>query len=150
MTLALDPYDILRRIGSNPELFAGLRGAVAEVAEGLVKKELTAKSLDIETYRALVGALGEENVALILQTLAPADVLALVRTLDPLHAKAKSKDVGWAERHLLDLAIARANPASAGSSKTKPKGKALKLRKAPSRKRASPFGTGAMGAKSGS
>ncbi len=33
MTLALDAYDILRRIGSNPELFSGLRGAVAEVAE---------------------------------------------------------------------------------------------------------------------
>jgi hypothetical protein len=149
MTLALDAYDILRRIGSNPELFCGLRGAVAEVAEALVKKELTSKSLEIENFRALVGALGDENVALILQTLAPPDVLALARTLDPHHAKVKSKDVAWAERHLMDLALARSQPAAEGARRTKPKAKTPKAKAARPRKKASPFGTGAMGAKSG-
>lgn len=149
MTLALDAYDILHRIGSNPELFSGLRGAVAEVAEGLVKKELMSKSLDIENFRALVGALGDENVALILQTLAPADVLALARTLDPHHAKAKTKDVAWAERHLMDLALGRSEPAAEGARRTKPKSKTPKPKAARPRKKASPFGTGAMGAKSG-
>jgi len=151
MTLALDAYDILRRIGSNPELFSGLRGAVAEVAEGLVMKELTSKSLGIENFRALVGALGDENVALILQTLAPADVLALARNLDPHHAKARSKDVAWADRHLMDLALCRSEPAAerARGAKPKPKIKAPNPRAAPALKKASPFGTGAMGAKSG-
>lgn len=155
MSLALDAYDILRRIGSNPELFAGLRGTVAEVAEDLVKSELTAKTLDVETFRALVGALGDENVALILQTLAPADVLALARALDPQHAKARSKDVAWAERHLMDLASGRAEPVEVvpeAKSITKPKKPAGKRPAQPKpaapRKRASPFGTAAMGAKS--
>jgi hypothetical protein len=148
MTLALDAYDILRRIGANPELFAGLRGAVAEVAESLVMKELTSKSLDVESFRALVGALGDENVALILQTLAPGDVLALARTVDPHHAKIRSKDVAWAERHLMDLALERSHPAAERPRPTKPKAKAPKARGARSRKKASPFGTGAMRAKS--
>jgi hypothetical protein len=149
MTLALDAYDILRRIGSNPELFCGLRGAVAEVAEALVKKELTSKSLEIENFRALVGALGDENVALILQTLAPADVLALARALDPHQAKLRSKDAGWAERHLMELALGRSKPVAEGARGAKLKPKASKPRAAAARKKASPFGTGAMGAKSG-
>jgi hypothetical protein len=148
MTLALDAYDILRRIGANPELFARLRGAVAEVAESLVMKELTSKSLDVESFRALVGALGDENVALILQTLAPGDVLALARTVDPHHAKTRSKDVAWAERHLMDLALGRSRPAAERPRPAKPKVKSPKARTARSRKKASPFGTGAMGAKS--
>jgi len=149
MTLALDAYDILRRIGSNPELFAGLRGAVAEVAEALVKKELTSGSLDIESFRALVGALGEENVALILQALAPGDVLALARTIDPHHGKPRSKDLAWAERHLMDLALGRAEPAAAdGARRPRPKARLSRSKQPPTRKRASPFGTGAMGAKS--
>jgi hypothetical protein len=148
MTLALDAYDILRRIGANPELFARLRGAVAEVAESLVMKELTSKSLDVEGFRALVRALGDENVALILQTLAPGDVLALARTVDPHHVKTRSKDVVWAERHLMDLALGRSHPAAERPRPTKPKAKAPKARAARSRKKASPFGTGAMGAKS--
>jgi hypothetical protein len=149
MTLALDAYDILRRIGSNPELFAGLRGAVAEVAEGLVKKELTSSSLEIESFRALVGALGEENVALILQALAPGDVLALARTIDPYHGKARSKDLAWAERHLMDLALGRSQPVSERAPGAKSRTKPSKPRSSvAARKRASPFGTGAMGAKS--
>ena len=148
MTLALDAYDILRRIGANPELFAGLRGAVAEVAESLVMKELTSKSLDVESFRALVGALGDENVALILQTLAPGDVLALARNVDPHHAKARSKDVAWAERHLMDLALGRSQPAAERPRPTKSRIKASKTAKTPARKRPTPFGTGAMGAKS--
>ncbi len=149
MTLALDAYDILRRIGANPELFSGLRGAVAEVAEDLVIRALTSNALDLEGFRALVGALGEENVALILQALAPGDVRALVRTLDPNHAKSRSKDVTWAERHLMDLALGRAQPAIERPRTAKSKPKASKPPKAPARKKASPFGTGAMGAKSG-
>ena len=150
MTLALDAYDILRRIGSNPELFSGLRGAVAEVAEALVRKELTSKTLDIETFRSLVGALGDENIALMLQTLAPADILGIARTVDLHHAGSKSKDAGWAERHLMDLALGRSEPAVEGARRSKPKGKSPKSNATASRKkRASPFGTGAMGAKSG-
>jgi hypothetical protein len=165
MSLALDAYDILRRIGSNPELFAGLRSSVAEVAEDLVKRELTSKSLDLETFRALVGALGEENVALIIETLEPDDVLALVRTLDPRYAKARSKDVASAERHLMDLAMGRAGsdaasmparrakpapPRTKSAAKKKSARKpASKASPATSRRRASPFGTAAMGAKAG-
>jgi hypothetical protein len=146
MTLALDAYDILRRIGANPELFSSVRGAVAEVAEDLVIRAMTSKSLDLESFRALVSALGEENVALILQALAPGDVLALARTVDPHHGKARSKNVAWAERHLMDLALSRSKPAAESARRTKAKSK--RSRAAASRRGASPFGTAAMGAKS--
>ena len=72
MSLALDAYDILRRIGSNPELFAGLRGAVAEVAEELVKRELTAKSLDLETFRDF--AEGTKKNCIVSRALAAVDM----------------------------------------------------------------------------
>jgi hypothetical protein len=148
MTLALDGYDILRRIGSSPEAFSGLRGTIAEVAEELVKTQLTSKNLDLATFRALVIALGDDTVSLVLQTLAADDLHAIAALLDPHHVRLAQRETSWIEGHLFDLAHYRTDPAAPAGKRRGP-GKATKPRGAGKRKAAIPFGTGSMGAKGG-
>jgi hypothetical protein len=148
MTLALDGFDILRRIGLNAEAFGSLRSTVAEIAETLVRSQLTAKTLDVSTFRSIVIALGDDTVSLVLQTLTSDELLALARRLDPHNAKLKSRDGAWVEGHLLDLAHYRLDPAkrTVGATKRASKPAAPTQR----RKAANPLGTGSMAAKEGS
>jgi hypothetical protein len=141
MTLVLDGFEILQRIGANSKAFRGLRNSTSEVAEDLVKRALFASDMDLATFRDISTALGEDNMALVLETLPPDDLRGILRTLDPRCPRGKAKNDATIVGHILDLAHARAEPVAKAAS-----GKRARPAKQASRRSASsPLGTRAMG-----
>ncbi|MGH6816599.1 MAG: hypothetical protein ACREC6_12940 [Hyphomicrobiaceae bacterium] len=145
MTLSLDGYDVLRRIGAHAAAFAAVKGDVAKTAEMLVKKQLKSKGTDLASLRTLVVVLGHDTLALVLETCSAGELRGFLKTFDPSCDVAKIRDSASARRHLLALAEGRIRPAKASAVAGKPS----RWRNAlPKFKAASPFGTRAMGAKS--
>jgi hypothetical protein len=83
MALSLDGFDVMQRLAANRELFLPLRGDTAEAAERLVRRMLVSSAVDFDTFRAIVAALGEDAVDLVLQTMSIAEVRTLLERIEP-------------------------------------------------------------------
>lgn len=83
MTLTLDGFEVLARIGANRQAFPLLEHEAAAIAEGLVMAELLSKDLDRGAFAALLDALGEDTIALVLETLTQRQLRALLKAIDP-------------------------------------------------------------------
>lgn len=142
MSPTLDGFEVLRRIVMNSQAFPALRDDATKTAEQFVKKQLNARTMTIETYRSLAGALGETALVLALEGLKPRQIVNLALRLDPYRI-ARANDLIRLRQHLVDLATGAAEPVRAPAA-----GSLL----ASTRVRfdtthvASPFGTSAMGA----
>lgn len=164
MTLSLDGYNVLRLIGSNAGLFRDLKAEVARLAESLLRKQLTQRTVGLPVLTEMVRIMGEDTISLVLQTLDPADLKALCRQLDPHFKVKRGKGVASLDRHLIDLAQRRVRPVRkmaagkkpAAKGKTRsgaaapvPASKAVRTAKAatrrePKRQAVVPLGTGSM------
>lgn len=155
MTISLDGFEVLCRIGGSPEAFPSIKADVARLAEALVRKQMLAKPTDLAMFQDLVGALGDDTVGLVLQTFSAEELKTLVKKLDPHNSQLKAEDAWRMEKHLLALAHRRTRPKSKPRSKVRAKGKAAApvraakaLRAAcdPKRRAPCPLGTASMGA----
>lgn len=106
MTLTLDGFEVLRRIGASPKAFPTLEHEVAAVAEGLVTAELLSKELDRQAFAALLDALGEDTITLVLETLTQRQLRALAKLIDP-HTRKRSGALVTA-RQLIEFVRGRA------------------------------------------
>ncbi len=151
MTLTLNGYDVLARIGKNPDAFSGIKSEVAAIGEALIKSELVSPEMTLARLKSLVAVLGEDATSLVLQLLSERQLQNLLTAVDPNIRQTPGPLVLWAERHLVDLAQGRKAPARAvrvkknGNTDAKPPaaGKATK----PKKKVAKPLGTRSMSAR---
>jgi hypothetical protein len=79
MSLALDGYDILRRIGANPNASSALKADLAKTAETLLKKQLKDRALSLEGYKSVLDVLGEVPMRMMLEAMTPPEILALAK-----------------------------------------------------------------------
>src|SRR5277367_3610880 len=110
MTLALDGFEVLRRLGKHAEVFAIVRADVDKQARALVVKCLKAKSVGFDALREVHKALGEEQFGLVLEGLKDAEVKTILTRLDKHHAELKGGTASWRREHLLELAKGSSAP----------------------------------------
>ena len=145
MSISLDGYEVMRKVGANPAAFPAIKQDLATGAETLVRKQIKHKTLDLTGLRMLSNILGEENLRLVLDLFKPKELTALLKKLDK-HGSAEFADNATAaRRHILDLAHSKTEPAPKPIKAIKPK--LPSIPKAP--KAASPIGTTAMGTRRG-
>lgn len=110
MPLSLDGFEVLQRIGAKRELFEALKADAADAAERLIRKKLAQQPLDLNMFRALVNAVGEDTIELALQTMQTGEVRDLLERVDPNHTRSEPRRPSTATRRLLKLAHERINP----------------------------------------
>jgi len=110
MILALDGFEVLRRLGKHAEVFAVVRGDVDKQARALVVKCLKAKSIGFDALREVHNALGQEQFGLVLEGLKDAEVKTILTRIDKHHPELKSGTVSWRREHLLELAKGSSAP----------------------------------------
>jgi len=82
MSIALDGFEVLHRLGAHPELFAPVRLDADKAARALVLKCLKAKSVGVEALRNIRAIIGDEPFALLLDGLKDAEVKSILTRLD--------------------------------------------------------------------
>lgn len=131
MTLTLDGFAVLRRIGDNRAAFPELEAKVAALAERLLKTELASHALDTRAFAAIVDAVGADAVSLVVESLKPSELRRLRASLARRGGKTSREAAAIIKRIAGD-----AHPKRAAA-------------KAASHQPASPLGTAAMRASRG-
>jgi hypothetical protein len=112
MSIALDGFEILRRLGKHADAFAVVRADVDKAAGALVLKCLKAKSTGINELRGIHKALGPDQFGLVLESLRDAEVKTILTRLDKHHPELKSATQAWRRQHLEALADGSSDPSS--------------------------------------
>lgn len=128
MSIALDSFDVLRRIGKHADVFKPIRAEVDKTARALVLKCLKSKAVGIDGLRGIRDALGNEPFELLLEGLKEAEVKSLLTRLDKHFSDLKEGSSAVRRRQLLTLAAGEAEPAAAPAKPAK-KAKAAKTAK---------------------
>jgi uncharacterized protein (DUF4415 family) len=118
MSITLDGFKVLRRLGENADAFAPVRVDADKTARGLVVKCLKAKTTGIDGVRAIHQALHDKQFELIVEGLKDAEVKSLLTKIDKHHPELKTQNAQWRRRHLIALTSGAAEP-SAPSVKAK-------------------------------
>jgi hypothetical protein len=121
MTIALDGFEVLRRLGKHADVFAVVRADVDKQARALVVKCLKAQSIGFDAVREVYKVLGQEQFGLVLDGLKDAEVKTILTRLDKHHPELKGGTTAWRRKHLLELAKGSSDPSP---SPTKPEKKA--------------------------
>lgn len=111
MSIALDGFKVLRRLGKNPEAFAAVRADVDKTARALVVKCLKAKSVDIEALRDIATALGDEAFELLVEGFKDAEIKSMLTRLDKHFPDLKTGTAAARRQQLKALASGDADPA---------------------------------------
>lgn len=82
MSIALDGFAVLHRLGAHPDLFAPVRLDADKAARALVLKCLKAKSVGVEALRSIRAVIGDEAFALLLDGLKESEVKSILTRLD--------------------------------------------------------------------
>jgi hypothetical protein len=125
MSIALDGFELLRRLGEHADTFAVVRADVDKQARALVVKCLKSKSIGFDALGEIYKALGEEPFGLLLDGLKDAEVKSIVTRLDKHHPELKGGAPAWHRKHLKALAEGTSHP-SAPPAKPVKKPKASK------------------------
>lgn len=145
MTLTLDGFDILRRIGTHRALFGELKAEVAKVSEHLIRTLLTRRAMSLAAFRQIAEVLGKEALELVLESLEPADLERLADAVDPKTPRARAKPGPRVTERLMALAEASAIPdRTARRRKPGRKGKGRTRTAKKKTGAASPLGTASM------
>jgi hypothetical protein len=128
MSIALDSFEVLRRIGKHTDVFKPVRAEVDKAARALVTKCLKAKAVGLGELRGIREALHHEPFELLLEGLKDAEVKSLLTRLDKHFAELKGDSGAVRRRHLLALAACEADPAPPPAKPAK-KAKAAKVPK---------------------
>lgn len=119
MSIALDGFAVLRKLGKHAEAFAPVRSDVDKAARALVVKCLKAKSVGIDGLRDIYGALGEDQFALLLEGVTDTDVKSILTRLDKHHPEVKAGPASWRREHLLAVAKGKADASARRPKVTK-------------------------------
>jgi hypothetical protein len=123
MSIALDGFEVLRRIGKHAELFAPVRGEVDKQSRALVVKYLKTKSVGLDALREVREALGQELFALVIDGLKDTDIKSILTRLDKHHPDVKAGTMSWRRQHLNSLldgaSIPQAAPVKAKKTSAK-------------------------------
>ncbi|MGA2289333.1 hypothetical protein [Bradyrhizobium sp.] len=124
MSIALDGFDVLRRLGAHAGIFTSIRADVDKAARVLVVKCLKAKSVGIDALRDIQKALGDNSFELVLEGLKDGEVTSLLTRLDQHHPELKLNGAApaWRRQHLKALAAGTSHPSA-------PPAKQIKARK---------------------
>lgn len=128
MSIALDGFKVLRRLGENAEAFMTIRADVDKAARALIVKSMKAKSAGIDAMRAVHKALGDKQFELIVEGLKDAEVKSILTRIDKHHPDLKTQSVHERRRHLFGLSSGTDDPSA-------PVAKAAKARAAPKSKK---------------
>jgi hypothetical protein len=110
MSIALDGFEVLRRIGKHADVFAAVRADVDKAARALVTKCLKAKSVGLEGLREIRGALGDEPFVLLVEGLKDTEVKSVLTRIDKHFADLKEGSAAARRGHLIALAAGQAEP----------------------------------------
>lgn len=122
MSIAVDGFELFRKIGKNPEVFALIRADVDKQARALVVKCLKARSVGLDGLREIRKSLGEEQFGLVLEGLKDAEVKSMLTRLDKHHPDIKQGTNGWRKQHLDALADGSSTPHAAPAKAKKAAG----------------------------
>lgn len=130
MSIALDGFYVLQRLGKHAELFVAVRADADKAARALVVKCLKSKSLGLDALRQMHKALGGDQFSLVLEGLKDADVKSILTRLDKHVPELKTGTTTWRRQHLQALAEGEAYlsspPAKAEKKAVPKKGRAAK------------------------
>jgi hypothetical protein len=110
MSIALDGFEVLRRLGKHADVFAAVRSDVDKAARTLVVKCLKTKSVGSDILRDIHKALGTDQFELVLDGLKDAEVKSILTRLDKHHPDLKQGAPAWRRQHLKALAEGSFNP----------------------------------------
>jgi hypothetical protein len=134
MSIMLNGYEVLRRIGSYPDTFAKVRVDVDKQARALVVKCLKHKSSDLAAQREIFRALGQEHFGLVVEGLKDSEVKTILTRLDKHHPDVKGGTSAWRNQHFKALAEGTAHPSDPPAKPAK-KSKVTKKEPKPERPR---------------
>ena len=104
MSIALDGFEVLLRLGKNANVFAAVRVDVDKAARALVVKCLKSKSVGIDALRQIQKALGGDQFELLIEGLKDAELKSMLTRLDKHHPEVKTGSAAWRRQHLKALA----------------------------------------------
>jgi hypothetical protein len=110
MAIDIDGFGLLRDIGANATVFAGLDKDVAKAARMLVVKHIKDNSSSLTVLRHVKNAIGPTAFALIMDGMSEAQIKSIVAKLDKYHPELKTATPDWRRRHLFSLAEATMEP----------------------------------------
>jgi hypothetical protein len=110
MTIALDGFEVLQRLGKHADVFAVVRADVDKQARALVVKCLKTKSIGFDAVREVYNVLGQEQFGLVLDGLKDAEVKTILARLDKHHPELKGGTTAWRRERLLQLAKGSSDP----------------------------------------
>ncbi len=110
MSIALDGFHVLQRLGKHSDLFVVVRADADKAARALVVKCLKSKSLGLDSMRQIQEALGGDQFSLVLEGLKDADVKSILARLDKHVPELKTGTTMWRRQHLQALAEGEAYP----------------------------------------
>ncbi|MET0970685.1 MAG: hypothetical protein ABWY18_15920 [Tardiphaga sp.] len=119
MSVALDGFAVLRRVGMHADAFAPVRADADKAVRALVVKCLRAKSVGIEALRDIRRALGDDAFDLLLDGMKDAEITPVLTRLDKHFAALKSGSVDDRSRHLKALAHGSIDPVAAPAKPVK-------------------------------
>jgi hypothetical protein len=110
MSIALDGFEVFRKVGKHAEAFAPIRADVDKQARALVVKCLKAKVVGLDAVRDIREALGKEQFGLLLEGLKDPEVKSILTRIDKHHPELKGGSATWRRQHLGALADASSTP----------------------------------------
>ena len=108
MRVVIDNYAVLKAIGSNPSAFDSIDDLVRKQTKTFLVAAFKHKSLTLEEFRAMCGALGMESTALFFDEADDSLIKAICKKCDPHAAELKAGNVEDMKRLLLAVAKGRA------------------------------------------
>lgn len=108
MNAVIDNYAVLKAIGSNRSAFKLINELVGKQTKVLLTAAFKHKSMTLDEYRTMCGALGLESTALFFDEVDDSLIKAICKKCDPHAAELKAGDIEAMKRLLLALAKGRA------------------------------------------
>src|ERR1700755_3621668 len=117
MALALDGFEVLRRIGKHPDAFDSVATDVNKAARTLLIKQLKPKTSDLKSVRNFRKALGDDIFGLFVDVMTDSEVRTLLGRLDKHHPESKKANADWRRNHFRALAEGKADPSEKSAAK---------------------------------
>ena len=112
MALSIDSQTVLRTFADHPQLYPAIQGDLADFARKALVKQLKSKSTTAALLRQIHDAVSFETLAVVIDGMSAAEIVALAKKVDLYSDHAKSgSDTHAARAHLHAIAAGRAEPA---------------------------------------
>jgi hypothetical protein len=127
MAIDIDGFTVLRAIVGKPSAFPDVSKEASKAAHSLVGKQLTVKSVTIDTVRHVFRAIGEPALRLVLDGFKDSKLTTLTNKIDKHNVELKTSSSSDRRRRVIQLASGLTDPLPAPPKKpTKARGSASK------------------------